>query len=233
MRRRLLHVGPVVERDGTIRPYPKSPAGERPVPVDDDVWPRLRDRAMAVPRSGLLFVAARGGVLSYSAWYKRTWSRALRGGGKPAARPAQWTPQRLGEWLDEHKARAGYATDRELARAAGIDPSMISNWRAGRHRPRPEALERIAAALQATASGLRLVAGLGERRGAGLPDPQPTPHDLRHTYGTRLGEQGVPPHEITALMGHEDLESVQRYLHAGNDRFGRARAAMRAARRSS
>jgi hypothetical protein len=42
VRRQLLHIGPVLERDGTVRPYPKSPAGVRDVPVDDHIWPKLR-----------------------------------------------------------------------------------------------------------------------------------------------------------------------------------------------
>jgi integrase len=66
-----------------------------------------------------------------------------------------------------------------------------------------------------------------------LDDPQPTPHDMRHTYGTRLGEGGVPVHEIMALMGHETLESVQRYLHAGDDRLDRAREATKRGREST
>ncbi|RKN45235.1 tyrosine-type recombinase/integrase [Micromonospora endolithica] len=66
--------------------------------------------------------------------------------------------------------------------------------------------------------------------GAGLPDPQPTPHDLRHGFGTRLANEGVPVHEIMALMGHEDLRSAQRYLHAGEARFERARSAIKRAR---
>ena len=175
MRLGLIHVGPVVERDGTIRPYPKTPAGERTVPVDDDVWPRLREHALTMAPHGLLFTTFAGrvskrkrsggpGVLSYSNWYDRVWSVALAG---------------------------------TSARAAVKG-----------HAPR----EAVA--------------------GAGLEDPQPTPHDLRHTYGTRLGEQGVPVHEIMYLMGHESLASAQRYLHAGEGRFDRARAAMKKARTS-
>ncbi|MEV4197069.1 tyrosine-type recombinase/integrase [Micromonospora globbae] len=68
--------------------------------------------------------------------------------------------------------------------------------------------------------------------GAGLADPQPTPHDLRHTYGTRLADEGVPVHDIMALMGHEDLRSAQRYLHSREERFERARAAIKRARAS-
>ena len=36
---------------------------------------------------------------------------------------------------------------------------------------------------------------------AGIATPLPTPHDCRHSYGSWLAEQGVPPHEIAALMG--------------------------------
>lgn len=61
---------------------------------------------------------------------------------------------------------------------------------------------------------------------AGLADPQPTLHDIRHTYGTRLADAGVPPHEIGALMGHARLASTERYLHAGEARMERARRAL-------
>ncbi|MDQ7910770.1 site-specific integrase [Phytohabitans sp. ZYX-F-186] len=164
MRRALIQVGPVVERDGTIRPYPKTPAGVRDVPVDDELWPRLRAHALATAPGGLLFTAGGGQVLHYPNWRERIWRRALTG-----------TP----------------ALEAKRGRAARL--------------PMP---------------------------GAGLEHPWPTAHDLRHTYGTRLAEQGVPAHEIAALMGHESLRSVQRYLHAGSDRFDRARQATRRARRA-
>jgi integrase len=64
---------------------------------------------------------------------------------------------------------------------------------------------------------------------AGLVDPQPTPHDLRHTYGSWLGEAGVPPKQIAALMGHKTLRSVERYIHETEARFEQARAALGAA----
>ncbi|PZG15077.1 hypothetical protein C1I95_20355 [Micromonospora craterilacus] len=66
--------------------------------------------------------------------------------------------------------------------------------------------------------------------GAGLEDPQPTPHDLRHMFGTRLADEGVPLHDIMALMGHEDIRSAQRYLHSREERFDRARQAIKRAR---
>lgn len=64
------------------------------------------------------------------------------------------------------------------------------------------------------------------RPGAQLADPQPTPHDLRHTYGSWLGEAGVPPKQIAALMGHSTLRSVERYIHATEARFDQARNAI-------
>jgi integrase len=63
-----------------------------------------------------------------------------------------------------------------------------------------------------------------------LDDPQPTPHDCRHTFGTRLADEGVPLHDIMRLMGHGDMRSVQRYMHSGEERFDRARRALDAAR---
>ena len=64
------------------------------------------------------------------------------------------------------------------------------------------------------------------RDAAELADPQPTPHDLRHTFGSWLAEAGVPAHEIQNLMGHSSLRATERYLHAGDGRFARAIAAL-------
>jgi integrase len=171
MRRQLINVGPVLERDGTIRPYPKSPAGIRPVPVDDEVWPRLRAHALTIgpgscldtPPRGLLFTGARGGgrPLHYSSWHRRVWQRGLI--------------------------------------------EVVSRDSRGRILESRQTLD----------------------------DPQPTPHDLRHTYATRLARGGVQAHEIMPLTGHERLESVQRYLHAGDERLDKAREATKRGREST
>lgn len=58
---------------------------------------------------------------------------------------------------------------------------------------------------------------------AGLADPQPTGHDLRHTYGSWLADAGMPIHDIAALMGHSETRSTQRYVHSG---LGRMRSAL-------
>lgn len=65
-----------------------------------------------------------------------------------------------------------------------------------------------------------------------LDDPQPTPHDCRHTFGTRCAENGMPRHELAATLGHSPKgNAVDRYLHAREKRLERAREAMAAVRR--
>ena len=38
-------------------------------------------------------------------------------------------------------------------------------------------------------------------------------HDLRHTFGTRLGDAGVSPFIIAELMGHSNIQMTARYTH--------------------
>lgn len=38
-------------------------------------------------------------------------------------------------------------------------------------------------------------------------------HDLRHTFATRLAQQGEDIYRIAKLLGHKDLRSTQRYAH--------------------
>ena len=39
-------------------------------------------------------------------------------------------------------------------------------------------------------------------------------HDLRATFGTRLGEAGFDAFKIAALMGHSDIHTTARYVRA-------------------
>jgi len=39
-------------------------------------------------------------------------------------------------------------------------------------------------------------------------------HDLRATFGTRLGEAGFDAFTIAALMGHSNIRTTQRYVRA-------------------
>lgn len=57
---------------------------------------------------------------------------------------------------------------------------------------------------------------------SGLLPPLPTPHDLRHTFGSWLADGGMPVHDIAALMGHSTLRATERYVHSGGGRFDRA-----------
>lgn len=43
-----------------------------------------------------------------------------------------------------------------------------------------------------------------------------TPHSLRHSFATRLMEQGVEQRNIQALLGHRDPKSTEIYLHVSN-----------------
>jgi integrase len=38
-------------------------------------------------------------------------------------------------------------------------------------------------------------------------------HDLRHTFGSRLGMKGVDIRSIQELMGHKDIKMSMRYSH--------------------
>jgi integrase len=145
LRAGLVVIGPVMERDGTIREYPKGKEEWHPVPLGDDLLARLRPLVLATAAGGLVFTASLGGPMRYPTWLRRVW--------KPAVEP--------------------------------------------------------------------------------LAEPRPTPHDCRHTYGTRLADAGIPVHDRMALMGHKDMRSGQRYTHSGDKRFDAAREALKRARSGS
>lgn len=60
---------------------------------------------------------------------------------------------------------------------------------------------------------------------AGLPDPQPTPHDLRHSAATWLGAQGFTARQIADLLGHGSVRTTERYVHATSETVIRHRDA--------
>jgi len=50
------------------------------------------------------------------------------------------------------------------------------------------------------------------RRAQGFDDAV-TPHSLRHSFATRLMEQGVPAETVRILLGHTSIKTTQIYLH--------------------
>ncbi|MER5392698.1 tyrosine-type recombinase/integrase [Saccharopolyspora sp. NPDC002686] len=60
---------------------------------------------------------------------------------------------------------------------------------------------------------------------AKLP-PGVTPYVLRHSYGTRLTDNGVDPFEIARLMGHSTLEQSMDYVHRSDAARQRILAAL-------
>ncbi len=53
---------------------------------------------------------------------------------------------------------------------------------------------------------------------AGLPPALHAPHVLRHTFCTRLAEQGTDIDVIRALARHRDIRTTQRYIHTTHTR---------------
>ena len=50
---------------------------------------------------------------------------------------------------------------------------------------------------------------------AGIVDPRPTMHDLRHTAGTWLGDGGAPVTAIRDFLGHATTRMAEKYTHTG------------------
>ena len=51
-------------------------------------------------------------------------------------------------------------------------------------------------------------------------------HDLRHTFASRLVQQGLPLYEVMHMTGHKSLSMVQRYSHLAPEYQERAIAAL-------
>lgn len=60
------------------------------------------------------------------------------------------------------------------------------------------------------------------RAESGIPEAA-TPHSLRHSFATRLMEEGVPVETLRILLGHASITTTQAYLHlteAARERIG-------------
>ena len=58
----------------------------------------------------------------------------------------------------------------------------------------------------------------GKRAGLG----HVRPHDLRHTFVTRLLDLSVPIEQVNYLAGHKSMAMTKRYDHANEERYGGA-----------
>jgi len=53
-----------------------------------------------------------------------------------------------------------------------------------------------------------------------------SPHTLRHSFATRLIENGTPLHEVKSIMGHQSIKTTEKYLHVATGALGRARGTL-------
>ena len=44
----------------------------------------------------------------------------------------------------------------------------------------------------------------------------PTPHTLRHSFATKAVRSGVSPFVLKKLLGHADIQTTMRYVHASD-----------------
>ena len=58
------------------------------------------------------------------------------------------------------------------------------------------------------------------------------PHDLRHTFVSRLLDIGVPSEQVNYLAGHKSMAMTKRYDHANEERCGGAIEALDGAGRT-
>jgi integrase len=73
------------------------------------------------------------------------------------------------------------------------------------------------------------ISSAGHRAGLG----HVRPHDLRHTFVTRMLDLGVPIEQVTYLAGHKSMLMTMRYDHANEERYGAAIEAFDAAGKTS
>ncbi|WP_433833973.1 tyrosine-type recombinase/integrase [Actinoplanes sp. CA-015351] len=172
-----------------------------------DPWPERDVLVLALALCAGLrlseMLALRVGSVSGRAGERRV--EVLGKGGRPRSVPIDsGLDAAVGRYLDSRRVRFG--------RAASTAPLLVDR--------RGEVLQR--GGLQYLVQSCYRRAGIGDRvpRGAQL-------HALRHTFATRLAEDGANASEIMRLMGHASLATSQSYIEVTAEQ---QRAAVRANR---
>lgn len=115
LRRGLIHIGPVMERDGTIREYPKGArsrdsAGFRPVPIGEEYARRLKPFVEDTEKGELVYTASMGGPMLYPTWLRRVWNAALRVPILEDGKRIGWEPLVAEPLPTPHDCRHGYGS---------------------------------------------------------------------------------------------------------------------------
>lgn len=166
----------VVEVAGhtSFKPFPKSRAGRRTVPLPSWVVTALREHLAAYPAEdgGLIFSNEAGGALRRTLFRSRIWRPALVRAGL------------LGE----------VRRDGERFEAIWTDES--GNKHAEQFRTEAQAVTQVT---RNQTGGFRF-------------------HDLRHSYGTWLADDGIPVNKVQKVMGHENVTTtLQLYVRKTED----------------
>lgn len=105
-----------------------------------------------------------------------------------------WPHADFVDWLDGMMRKRDIPNDATLARQAGIDASLISNWRSGKQQPSTKSLDKVCVPLRVKPVAAYIHAGLLNPDDLGIEseDREPVPAivlDLAEVY-ERLREAG-------------------------------------------
>lgn len=165
-----------------FKPFPKSAAGRRTVPLPKWVVGELREHLAGHPTGerGLIFPNTAGFPLRRTLFRSRVWRPAL--------------------------VRAGL-----LGEVVEVDGRFEAIWMTADGEVSSEVFDQYEHAVRQVA--------LKEAGGFRF-------HDLRDFYGTMLADQGLPPHKVAKVMGHEKSTTTMQFYIRHRDDFDAIRGAL-------